>query len=175
MNNYDISYLQTLGDKFNFELTAFFAEGENMISVVNAQLTNINSFINKGFEFAASYKVTPSLNISGNYSFLETNTKLTVAPKHKAFLKANWSIDKFTVSPSFQYIDGLYIETVSNAGVDKDIMENYALLNCRVSYKATDCISLFVNGENLTDVSYQTFAGYPMPGAFVLGGFDIKF
>ena len=175
MNNYDISYLQSCGDKFNFEFTAFFAEGENMIAttVIDNRPKNVNTgkFINKGFEFAATYKVTPSLNISGNYSFLETNTKLTVAPKHKAFLKANWSIDKFTVSPSFQYIDGLYIETVSN----NDVMENYALLNCRVSYKATDCISLFVNGENLTDVSYQTFAGYPMPGAFVLGGFDVKF
>ena len=54
MNNYDTSYLQAIGNKFNFELTAFFAEGENMISVVSAQLTNTNSFINKGFEFAAT-------------------------------------------------------------------------------------------------------------------------
>ena len=175
MNNYDVSFLQSVGNNFNFEFTTFFAEGENMITtaMIDNRPKNINTgkFINKGFEFAVAYRIAPTLNISANYSFLEANTKLTAAPKHKAFLKANWSIDKFTVSPSVQYIDGLYIETANN----KDIMENYALLNCRASYKVTDRISLFVNGENLTDVSYQTFAGYPMPGATVLCGFDIKF
>jgi len=175
MNNYDISYLQSIGNKLKFEFTTFFAEGKNMIAteIVNSRPKNVNTgeFINKGFEFAAHYHISHSLTISGNYSFLKTDTKLTAAPKHKAFLKANWKINQFTLTPTLQYINGLYLETANN----QDLMESYALLNLKISYKANNWLSLFLNGENLTDASYQTFAGYPMPGAIILGGINFKF
>ena len=133
---------------------------------------NTDEFTNKGIDFAFTCQVLPDLKASGNYSFLHSDIKITAAPKHKAFLSVQWKKDKFTIAPNFQYVNGLYLGTTAN---DEDVIDNYALLNCKVSYKATPWLNLFVNGENLTDTSYQTYLGFPLPGAVVLGGVDIRF
>jgi iron complex outermembrane receptor protein len=172
MNNYDISYLQSLCDnKLHLEFTAYFAQGKNMIMTVNRKKENTGEFINKGVDFAFNYHVLSQLNISGNYSYLFSDTQITAAPKHKAFLNVNWTVGRFNISPNLQYVDGLYLETANN----KDVFENYTLFNCKVAYKAAKWISLFLNGENLFDTSYQTYAGYPMPGIVVLAGMNFSF
>ncbi len=169
MWNYDISYLQSLLEgQLNFELTAYLAKGKNM--VVAGQ--NTGEFTNKGFDFGINYHIIPSLRINANYSFLDSDSKITAAPKHKAYLGMDWKINnKFTVSPNFQYVNDLYVRIAEN----NDVLETYALLNCKVSYKPVDMLTLFINGENLTDSSYQNLYGYPMPGFVVLGGIDLKF
>ncbi|GHV71670.1 ligand-gated channel [Bacteroidia bacterium] len=184
MNNFDVSYLQSLwNNKLQLELTAFYAKGKNMIlAPVNWGELNSNSgqFTNKGIDFAVSYQVLPALKLAGNYSYLDSDIKVPAAPKHKAFFNANWAIDKFTVSPSVQYVSDLYLSAYGGYGVPAEAVipegyEDYALLNCKVSYKATPYINLFINGENLTDASYRMYNGYPMPGIVVLGGVDFKF
>lgn len=169
MWNYDISYLQSLlNDQLNFEITAYLAKGQNM--VVAGQ--NTGKFENKGIDFGINYRLFPSLRINANYSFLDSDAKFTAAPKHKAYLGIDWKInDKFSINPNFQYVNDLYVRVAENA----DILETYALLNCKVSYKPIDRLILFVNGENLTDTSYQNLYGYPMPGIVILGGIDFKF
>jgi iron complex outermembrane receptor protein len=176
MSNFDFSYLQSLWDhKIQLELTAYYAQGKNLITtaMVDGKPLNVNTdkFTNKGFDFAFTYSILPTLKASGNYSFLHSDIQIAAAPKHKAFLSLNWTINKFTVAPNFQYVNGLYLGTANGA----DVINNYALLNCKVSYKATDWMNVFITGENLTDTSYQTYLGFPMPGVVVLGGFDVKF
>jgi iron complex outermembrane receptor protein len=173
LNNFDVSYLQSLwNDRFNFELTFFYAKGDNAITtgMVDGKPLNMNTdkFINKGFDLAVSYGVLPNLRLSGNYSFLDSDVKITASPKHKAFINVGWNVKKITFSPNFQYIGGLYLAN------NVEPTENYALLNAKVSYKLTPRINLFLNGENLTDTSYETYAGFPMPGIVVLGGVSFK-
>ncbi|MDR1763254.1 MAG: TonB-dependent receptor, partial [Dysgonamonadaceae bacterium] len=69
----------------------------------------------------------------------------------------------------FQYIGGLYL--ADNA----ETTEDYALVNCKLSYRIGKAFNLFLNGENLTDTAYETYAGFPMPGIVVLGGADLRF
>lgn len=184
MNNFDISYLQSLlNHKLQFELTAFYVKGKNMIvgpESYGGLNSNSGEFTNKGIDFAVSYQVLPTLKVAGNYSFLKSDIKLPAAPKHKAFVSVNWAIDKFTLSPSFQYVNDLYLATYDGYDVPAEAIipegyENYALLNCKVSYKATEWMNLFINGDNLTNTSYQMYSGYPLPGIVVLGGVDIRF
>ncbi len=175
MNNYDFSYIQKLFDnKVELECTAFFANGKNMITttMINGKPKNINTgeFINKGFEFAVKYDVLPSLHLSGNYSFLQSDIKITGAPKHQAFMNANWQISKFKLAASYQFVNGLYTDDTTNPN-----KETYGLLSARASYSPIKCISFFINGENLTDTSYQMYTGFPMPGTVVMGGFDFRF
>jgi iron complex outermembrane receptor protein len=176
LTNYDISYLQSLSDnQLQLELTAYYAQGDNLIITTmtdNGPLNvNTDKFINKGIDFAFQYSILSNLRLSGNYSFLTSDIKITAAPKHKAFLNVNWQINQFTFTPNFQYINGLYLGT-SN---EQDFIENYTVLNGKVSYKPANGITFFINGENLTDKAYQTYLGYPMPGIVILGGFDVKF
>lgn len=187
MWNYDISFLQSLFDKkMQIELTTYVAKGDNLIiSVPKPEgngMINMNSdeFKNKGFDFSIRYQVLPNLNLHANYSFMDSDVKLPAAPKHKAFLEASLKVGKFVFTPNFQYVDNLYLQAYSPRGYSEDhfIAESYidyALLNCRATYKATDFLSLFINGENLTDTSYETYTGYPMPGIVVLGGVDFNF
>jgi iron complex outermembrane receptor protein len=174
MNNYDFSYLQSLLDsRLHLELTLFFAQGENMISttMIDGKLLNFNTgkFINKGFDFGLSYNISPDLKFSGNYSFLDSDIKITASPKHKAFASLGWNCGKWTLTPNYQYVAGLYL--ANNAPTT----ENYSLLNCNVSYKLIPALTVFLNGENLTDTYYETYAGFPMPGIVVMGGVDWRF
>ena len=175
MFSYEVSYLQQLfNNKLNWELTAFYITGKNMIQeeIIDGWQKNVNigSFINKGFELSVGYKISPALKLTGNYSFLDINTPILAAPKHKAFLNVDWEIKRFVFSPNFQYVNGLYTSIAKN-NLKK---ENYALLNARLTYKAAKRISLFVNGENLTNTGYEINYGFPMPGIVILGGFDLN-
>ena len=174
MNNYDFSFLQSLSDnRIRFELTVYFAQGENMITttMVNGKPLNVNTgkFINKGFDFGLTYNILPSLKWSGNYSFLNSDIRITASPKHKAFTGLAWYQGKWTITPNYQYVGGLYLEDNGTA------TEYYSLLNCNVSYKIIPSLTLFLNGENLTNSSYETYAGFPMPGIVVLGGVNWTF
>ncbi|GHV27571.1 hypothetical protein FACS1894176_09610 [Bacteroidia bacterium] len=184
MTNFDVSCLQSLWNhKLQVELTAFYAKGKNRILAPTSwgELnSNSGKFTNKGIDFAVTYQALPTLKLSGNYSYLHSDIKIPAAPKHKAFVSANWAIDKCTISPSVQYINDLYLAEYNDRGIPAEAIipesyENYALLNCKVTYQATPWINLFVNGENLTNTSYQMYNGYQMPGVVVLGGFDVKF
>jgi iron complex outermembrane receptor protein len=180
MMNYDFSYLQSLlKNKIQWEVTAYFAQGKNLITtaMIEGKPLNVNSgkFINKGIDFAFTYRILSDLKVSGNYSFLHTDAKLTAAPKHKAFLGVNWKTGKFTFAPHFQYINGLYLGSEGEGDQTRDVTSNYALLNCKVSYKALQWLNVFIDGENLTNTSYETYLGFPMPGIVVLAGFDVKF
>jgi len=174
MNNYDFSYLQSLaGNRVRLELTVYFAQGDNMINttMVNGQPLNVNTgkFINKGFDFGLTYNILRNLRWSGNYSFLNSDIRITASPKHKAFTSLTWTQGKWTISPNYQYVGGLYLEDNGTA------KEYYSLLNCNVSYKIIPSLTLFLNGENLTNSSYETYAGFPMPGIVALGGVNWTF
>ncbi|MDH6343993.1 outer membrane receptor protein involved in Fe transport [Parabacteroides sp. PFB2-12] len=176
MLNYDISYMQSLlNNRLHVEVTAYFAKGKNQIvpgKVGDKQMSyNSGAFRNRGFDVGVNYQIRPNLKLSGNYSFLDSDIRVEAAPKHKAYLGLHWRVKKFTLSPGMQYVDGLYVG--KNNG--QDMMESYALLNCKLAYKPTPWMNLFLNGENLTDTSYQNMYGYPMPGVVVLGGIDVTF
>ena len=174
MMNYEISYLQSLlNNRLNWELTVFYIDGKNMIQtdMIDGRPKNVNTgaFINKGFELSIGYRMSPTLKLTGNYSFLNADTPILAAPKHKTFLNIDWGIKHFVISPDFQYVRDLY------TSITPENKENYALLNVKLTYKAAKRISLFVNGENLTNTKYEINYGFPMPGIIILGGFDLNF
>jgi iron complex outermembrane receptor protein len=180
MINYAHSYHQSLfGGRLQAELTAYLAHGSNLIvtSMIDGNPLNVNTgaFTNRGLDASLAYRIRPNLTASAHYSFLHSDVKLTAAPKHKAYASLHWRIKKLTISPNVQYISGLYLgETVAPQPI-ADIVEHYTLLNCKLMYKAGDRLSFFLNGENLTAASYETYLGFPMPGVVVLGGIDLRF
>ncbi len=90
----------------------------------------------------------------------------------------NFKVSKWSLLLGETYVGKYY------AGDNKENrLDNYALLNARLTYEVNENIKLYVNGQNLTNKNYKIFIdiqtdGYPimqMPGAAVYFGTQIKF
>ena len=175
--NYEIAFSQSLIDgRLNYGLNLFLMNAENIILTLPnptapPPMLNQNSgkLKNKGVELQASYLVSKSIAVHGNYSYLNMETPVIGAPEHKAYLGGSYTDNGIHVSTGLQYINGLY----STVGPDKK--ENFLLWNARVSYQLTDMVQLWVNGDNLLNTKYQINDGYPMPGIAFMGGFNLSF
>lgn len=177
MLSYELSVGQYLLDnRLHAELTAFYIDGKDMISVVDRQMSNVNRFYNKGIEFEASYQILNNLSLDMNYSYLHLNKAIVAAPAHKFFASATYMPGRFTFNLSVQSIYDLYTHVEKDPANNKK--EDYTVLNARASYRfgsPSKGLKLFVKGENLTATRYSINEGYPMPKAVFMGGIDVTF
>lgn len=177
MLNYELSVGQYFMDnRLHAELTGFYIEGKNMISVVQRQLSNVSHFYNSGIEFEADFQATRNLSFDMNYSYLHTNKTLIAAPKHKFYAGTTYTPGRFTFDVNVQSIFGLYTYVGSKETDNKK--EDYTVLNAKISYHLGNMhkgSNLFVKGENLTATRYSINDGYPMPKAIFMGGIDVIF
>ncbi|MDP3436976.1 MAG: TonB-dependent receptor [Bacteroidales bacterium] len=177
MVNFELSVGQTmLNSNLIAELSLFYIDGWNMIETlrINGIPKNLNTgfFDNRGFEMMASYRVKPNLRADFNYSYLKTSKPLLAAPTHKLYLSMGYSPGPFILNLNSQYIGGLYLNTATK------LQENYLLFNVRASYKrliGTLDTRFFINGDNITGVSYSVNEGFPMPGVIISAGIDLNF
>lgn len=174
MMNYEISWLQSLlNRRLNIELTAFKVKGDNLIQVVGvgwaAKRQNVGSFSNRGIEFSARYIASRHLYFSANYSYLDIDKIVLAAPCQQLNVGANYSYKIWNLHFSVQNIDKLY----TNVAISET--QSYTLLNARLSAKPIKLLELFIAGNNLLDQQYHINYGYPMPGIYFNGGFNLKF
>lgn len=190
--NYELAFSQTLLDgKFNYGVNLFYLDAENIIlqnGVFNPDGTpflmpngrqkqlNMNSgeLKNNGVELQASYLVSKSIAVHGNYSYLNMETPVIGAPENKVYLGGSYTNNGLHVSTGLQYINGLY-SIVNTDDPSKSKKENFLLWNARVSYQITDMVQVWVNGDNLLNTKYQINDGYPMPGIAFMAGVNLSF
>ena len=173
MMNYEISWLQSFFDNhLNTELTTFLVKGDNMIQRVGesqtAQWLNVNHFSNRGIEFAAKYRVTNQFNVQGNYTFLDMEKKIVAAPKHQFNINLNYQYKMVNFNVAAQHVNTLY------ASLNPESIQNFTLLNARISANVTKQLDVFMAGHNLLNQQYQINDGYPMPGINFHGGVNLK-
>ncbi|NND06763.1 MAG: TonB-dependent receptor [Saprospiraceae bacterium] len=175
--NYEVSFGQHLAqNRLRLEVTAFLMEGENLVQVVPTgnpgppQRRNTGEFNNKGIELQVSFTANDHVDIMANYSYLDASTSVLFAPTHQLNFQTNYKQDKWQFQTGFQLINGL------RTSLDPDIsLENYLLLDAKTSYDLLRNLKLFIEVNNLLDVTYVTQSGFPMPGASVLGGVSVHF
>jgi len=172
MMNYEIGWLQSFfGDKLNTELTVFLSNGENLIQVVGAPFPkrqNVGTFSNRGIEFAARYTVNDQLYVHANYTFLDMEKVVVAAPHQQLNIGVNYQYKIFNINLSAQHVDKLY------ASVTQESIQNFTLLNSRISAQAYKNLEIFVAGHNLLNQTYEINYGYPMPGINFHGGITLK-
>ena len=177
MLNYEVELRQLLLDnRLNLGLSLFFIDGSNMIQteMIEGKPKNMNtgSFINKGIEFDASYRIYSDLGIGASYAYLHTNSKVLLnAPRHMVNAHADYTHGGIEVTIENQNIWGLQ----NGAPAGKRV--NYSLLNLRGGYTfhAKVDIQPYLKIDNLTNNHYEIVYGCPMPGITLLGGVEIKF
>lgn len=171
---FDLTATQTaLDGRLRAEMSVFHIKGDNIIEVVrvegNPQNRNVGEFANSGVEVSLAWTLNERFSLNGNYSYLHMSKPIVGSPEHKAYLGARYRTGKFSFSAGLVGIEGLYLATGDNP-----VKEGYVDLSARVSYTPVRGLSLFARGENLTNSKYQTMLGFPMPGATVYGGIEIR-
>ena len=176
MWNYEIAFSQNLlNGRLSYGVNVFYIDGKNLIMTLpnpnGSGMLNQNSgkVDNTGFELQAAYQVNRAVSLDGNYSYLHMKNPVVAAPKHKAYVGATFSKNRWNVSTGLQYIAGLY------TSVNPAATESFVLWNVRGSFRVVDWLAITVRGENLLAQKYEINAGYPMPRATVMGGFNINF
>lgn len=177
MWNYEIALSQTLlNGRLNYGVNVFYIDGKNLIMTLpnpnGSGMLNQNSgkIDNAGVELMAAYRINAYWSVDANYSFLHMKNPVIAAPEHKLYAGGSFTKGRWSVSSGIQYIDGLYISVGDNT-----VTENFVLWNLRGQFSATQWLDLWLRGENLMAQKYEINAGYPMPGATVMGGINIHF
>ena len=174
--NYELAFSQSLlQGRLNYGINLFYIDAENIILTLpkpngpGKLNQNSGEIKNNGVEVQASYLISKSFAVNGNYSYLHMDTPVIGSPEHKAYLGGTFNKNSWHASTGLQYINSLY----SAVGPDKK--EDFLLWNARLSYQVSDMLQLWVNGDNLLNTKYQINDGYPMPGIAFMGGVNLTF
>lgn len=177
MWNYELAFSQRLIEgRLTYGVNLFYIDGKNLIQTLpnpnGSGMLNQNSgeIENTGVEIQAAYRINRQWSVDGNYSFLHMKNPVIAAPEHKLYAGANFSYGRWNVSTGVQYVEGLY----TSVGENED-KENFVLWNLRASFRACKWLDIWARGENLLAQEYEINAGYPMPGATVMAGFNLSF
>jgi iron complex outermembrane receptor protein len=171
--NYEAGVMQKFfGQKLSLDFTSFYSKGNNLIETTGVfpDVMNFNTgdFEHYGIEFQGKYIILKDLDVLLNYSWLHTAKPVVAAPKNQLYAEGNYRLQSFQLHLSLQYINQLTTLTSPLNTV------SYALLSARVSYTYDHFLTFFLDGNNLTDQSYEINYGYPMPGIAVFGGISVK-
>ena len=177
MWNYELAFSQRLMEgRLTYGVNLFYIDGKNLIQTLpnpnGSGMLNQNSgkIENIGMEIQATYRIDRHWSVDGNYSFLHMENPVIAAPEHKLYAGANFSHRRWNVSTGIQYVEGLYTSVGENEN-----KENFVLWNLRASFRACKWLDIWARGENLLEQKYEINAGYPMPGATVMAGFNLSF
>ena len=177
MWNYEIALSQTLlRGRLTYGVNVFYINGKNLIMTLpNPNGTgrlnqNSGKIDNAGVELQAAWRINETWSADANYSFLHMENPVIAAPEHKLYAGGSFTRGRWSLSTGIQYIAGLYTSVGENP-----TRESFVLWNLRGQFRATGWLHLWLRGENLLSQRYEINAGYPMPGANVMGGVNITF
>ncbi len=175
MMNYELSYKQHLLERrLTVGASVFYLKADNLIATIRQDGRNINvntgATEHWGIELEGAYRINQHLSLHANYSFLHMSVAQLAAPEHKAYVGADYTLGRFTITGGLQHIANLY--TVQG---DDAQTEDFTLLNLTAKYKLLKQLTLYIKGDNLLAQRYEINAGFPMPRATIMAGVDINF
>lgn len=174
--NYEVSWSQRLlQNRLSYGMNIFYINGSNIIQTlpVGGRPMNINTgkIENWGAEASASFQLSSAFTVMANYSYLNMRYAVIAAPKHKLYVGADFNKGRWSASTGVQYVAGLYTSVSESATTQ----ENFVLWNLRAAFRTTKWLEIFAKGENLLNQKYEINLGFPMPGATVMVGLNVKF
>ena len=153
---------QKLFSGLSLDLTGFIMGGENLIEVganpsppPNYLFQNIGKFNFKGVEAGARLE-EDKLNGQVYYSHLDTQGKTQGRPEDKLSLKIRFNSVKGSLSLDGQYVWNYYARDHHQGKLDE-----FFVLNSKLSYKITSYLEIFAGVENILDEPYQVYVDLP--------------
>jgi len=167
-------------------LTGFYTRAENLIQNDQAAGRNLNVSQVRfaGVEVTAETRPVRRLFLRAGYAYLHSRDKsrpgrdqVQYNPQDKVTLEAQYEAPGgFSGNISLLCVANQYLYTKDSVTVvQKAKLDDYAVVNVRVGRRVLkERVTLYVGANNLFDENYETSYGFPQPGRFVYGGFELR-
>jgi len=186
--NYQLGISEKLTSKVRVDAAIFYNDITDMMQNVqlgiicpsgNAcnQMQNIGKVSSKGIELGLTAAVTNTLELGGNYTYLDRKNKtdsklLTDAPAHKLFAYAKWAATpSMNVIGSAEYNSKRY----SNSDDASRYAAGFSLVNAKLSYTLQKDVTLEAGVNNLLDRNYAYSEGYYEEGRNFFANMNYRF
>ena len=172
--SFDLGFDYTLEDKFSFNLIYFKQDVNNQInfSFSLGGYENIDFVESDGFEISTSSKISETVNLFINYSYIDSidgsGLRLINIPKDSGELGLTYvSPSKLSGSMTIKY-NGSEISTYGN-------LNSWLRADINLFYKLNNFSEVYFSIENLFDEDYQQVFGYGTPERYGLFGIRVNF
>jgi vitamin B12 transporter len=172
--SYDLGFDFSLKDKFSFSLIYFKQDVNNQInfSFGLGGYENIDFVESDGFEISTNSKVSETVNLSINYSYIDSidgnGLRLINIPKDSGELVLTYEpASKISGSMALKY-NGSEISTYGN-------LNSWSRVDINLFYKLNNFSEVYFRVENLFDEDYQQVFGYGTPDRSGLAGIKVTF
>lgn len=190
--NYQLGISEKLNSKVRVDAAIFYSDITNMMQSVQVpgttcpdsknldgscnQMQNIGKVASKGIELGLTAAVTNTLELGGNYTYLDRKNKsdskfLTDAPAHKLFTYAKWA-----ATPSMNVIGSAEYNSKRYSTDDgKRIAAGFSMVNAKLSYTLQKDVTLEAGVNNLLDRNYAYTEGYYEEGRNFFANMNYRF
>lgn len=190
--NYQLGISEKLNSKVRVDAAIFYSDITDMMqsNIVagtvcpdskNAgkacnQMQNIGKVSSKGFELGLTAAVSNTLELGGNYTYLDRKNKtdskfLTDAPAHKLFTYAKWAATpSMSVIGSAEYNSKRYSNDTGTR-----IANGFSMVNAKLSYTLQKDVTVEAGVNNLLDRNYAYSEGYYEEGRNFFANMNYRF
>jgi vitamin B12 transporter len=164
-------------DAVTARLTFFRTELSDAIEFVSrayadplpSRAENLSRALQEGAESSLTWRPHAEVDLAATYTYLtahdaRTGARLLRRPRHTANLTATWrATTALTLNAGAQLVAGRvdnFTDPVTFA-TQRAHAQDYCLLRAGASFTVNPRVTLWVRGENLSDVAYESTAGYP--------------
>ena len=172
--SYDLGFDFSLKDKFSFSFIYFKQDVNNQInfSFSLGGYENIDFVESDGFEISSNSKVSETVNLFINYSYINSidgnGLRLINIPKDSGELVLTYApFSKLSGSMALKY-NGSEISTYGN-------LNSWSRVDINLFYKLNNFSEVYFRVENLFDEDYQQVFGYGTPDRSGLVGIKVTF
>ncbi|MCF8227259.1 MAG: TonB-dependent receptor [Bacteroidales bacterium] len=178
----EFSYKFNLEGNLDLEAAFFLAYLEDAIVAQYDTTTDLTQAVNKdraanyGFEVSGNYRISNTVNIGINYTYLKMNNLsdpgvyfIHIPENEFRILLDIHPIKPFKITTEYLFMDERYSTTYGTTA------PAFSLLNLHFSYQLTRNISADLSIENLLDQNYEIAEGFPEPGRSMFGSVSLRF
>jgi len=181
--HYEAGIEQTLPAETTLHLTGFYIEAEDFIERDASDIyRNYQELLFKGFEFSLVNQAIPNATLRLTYAYLDTEDKsddatrdeLQYRPTHTVVIEGQYAFGfGLAFHAALQHVADQYFYD-SNV-VQKKELEDYTVVNVKVSQTFGGGLELYLGAENLLDEDYEESYGLPQPGRTLYAGVEYRF